>query len=221
MKKIISHLLPFAILISLYVGPLYAEDYSVNVEWEYSAPSGYQVSGYRLYLDGKEICQTTTPTTTEMDCTFQAEPGPSKFTLTAFFTDGQESLHSEPYPFELLEPTIKADFSVRAVPGSNPLRVTFDGSTSTVLQPDINIVQYSWNFGDGTTATGEIVNHIYQTAGSYTVILTVIDSLGNRTTATTNVIVGANNPSSSKPLGPFVEGALSISSLIELLLLKE
>lgn len=56
--------------------------------------------------------------------------------------------------------------------------VTFDGSGS--YDPDGNIVSYDWNFGDGTTGSGEITTHAYLSTGDYTVTLTVTDN-GGRT----------------------------------------
>jgi PKD repeat protein len=43
---------------------------------------------------------------------------------------------------------------------------------------DGRIVEYTWDFGDGTKDSGLFTNHIYLTAGDYTVILTVIDDDG-------------------------------------------
>jgi len=52
--------------------------------------------------------------------------------------------------------------------------VTFNASLST---PDGGtIVSYAWNFGDGNTGTGMIVNHTYTAYGTYNVTLTVTDS---------------------------------------------
>lgn len=39
-------------------------------------------------------------------------------------------------------------------------------------------LRYEWNFGDGSTATGQTVTHTYRNAGGYTVVLTVGE--GNR-----------------------------------------
>jgi hexosaminidase len=68
---------------------------------------------------------------------------------------------------------------------------TFDASAS--YDEDGQIVQYLWNFGDGTTSAGMIVKHAYTSAGSqgknYTVTLTVIDNDGGRGTAQQTVRV--------------------------------
>lgn len=65
-------------------------------------------------------------------------------------------------------------------------RVNFDGSGSS---DDGTIVSYSWDFGDGSTATGVRVSHIYSTPGNYTVTLTVTDNGGLTDTDTASVAV--------------------------------
>lgn len=52
--------------------------------------------------------------------------------------------------------------------------VTFNASSST----GGTIAAYEWDFGDGRTANGEIVNYIYSEDGTYLVSLKVTDSLG-------------------------------------------
>ena len=54
--------------------------------------------------------------------------------------------------------------------------VTFDASES--YDPDGTIVDYAWDFGDGTTGNGKIVNHAYGEADAYPVALTVTDNDG-------------------------------------------
>lgn len=54
--------------------------------------------------------------------------------------------------------------------------VSFDGSGS--FDQDGVLVGYAWNFGDGQTATGSVVSHVFAAAGSYPVTLTVTDDDG-------------------------------------------
>ncbi len=64
--------------------------------------------------------------------------------------------------------------------------LTFDGGGSV---DDVAIASYEWEFGDGTTATGETVTHEYADNGTYTVTLTVTDAAGNTDTDTATVTV--------------------------------
>jgi PKD repeat protein len=55
--------------------------------------------------------------------------------------------------------------------------VAFDASGSYAPGiPTKTIDSYNWNFGDGTNATGVAVTHAYDTAGTFSVTLTVVDS---------------------------------------------
>jgi PKD repeat protein len=67
--------------------------------------------------------------------------------------------------------------------------LTFDGSGSTALGTATidPATGYAWAFGDGLSGTGAIVSHPYAFAGTYTVRLTVTDSLG-RTGSSTQIV---------------------------------
>jgi len=70
--------------------------------------------------------------------------------------------------------------------------ISFDASES--YDPDGTIVSYSWDFGDGTTATGIIVSHAYEDNGSYIVTLTVTDNDGATDSADATKIVLNRQP---------------------------
>jgi dipeptidyl aminopeptidase/acylaminoacyl peptidase len=55
--------------------------------------------------------------------------------------------------------------------------------------PDSGIVEYRWNFGDGTTGTGPDPYHRYGANGTYTVSLTVTDRDGLQTTQRQSVAI--------------------------------
>ena len=66
--------------------------------------------------------------------------------------------------------------------------VLFDASTST--SPSTNpITDYRWDFDDGSSATGRTAQHVFATAGTYLVELTVRDIRGNSATTTQAVTV--------------------------------
>ena len=69
------------------------------------------------------------------------------------------------------------------------LACTFDGSSST--DSDGTIESYSWTFGDGNSASGEVVSHTYANDGSYTVTLTVTDNDGDSDSTSQQVTVAA------------------------------
>ena len=56
---------------------------------------------------------------------------------------------------------------------------------------DRGIVSYTWDFGDGKTASGKSVTHTYTAGGAYTVTLTLRDAAGNETSKTQTVTVTA------------------------------
>ena len=68
---------------------------------------------------------------------------------------------------------------------------TFDGSGSWVADGS-TIVTYSWNFGDGTMASGREVSHEYLAPGTYTVTLAVMTTAGLTGTRTASVVVDGN-----------------------------
>lgn len=54
--------------------------------------------------------------------------------------------------------------------------LSFNGLAS--FDHDGTIESYAWNFGDGTTATGELPSHSYSQPGTYDITLTVTDNTG-------------------------------------------
>src|SRR5207247_10168195 len=52
---------------------------------------------------------------------------------------------------------------------------------------------YSWSFGDSTIGSGSPVSHIYQSDGSYTLILTVTDANNQPASATETLAVNHQN----------------------------
>lgn len=84
-----------------------------------------------------------------------------------------------------------ADFSFSPSSPTTGDEVMFDASGST--DPDGNIVDFSWDLGDGTTATGPTVSHTYTSAGTFDVTLTVTDDDDNTATTTKTVSVGDVN----------------------------
>jgi PKD repeat protein len=84
-----------------------------------------------------------------------------------------------------------ASLGVSSYTGVSGQPVAFDASGSS--DPDGDPLTYAWTFGDGATATVASTTHTYQTAGSFTVTLTVTDSGGASATQTTTAAISAAN----------------------------
>jgi PKD domain len=100
--------------------------------------------------------------------------------------------------------------------------VEFDGSdtASTLIVPNAG---YAWNFGDGATATGPSVEHLYSKSGSYRVTLTVTDRGGYTESLAQTITVGATTSTPPPPNPPTgggsggSHGSSKLSARIQLL----
>jgi PKD repeat protein len=83
------------------------------------------------------------------------------------------------------------DISADIISGKTPLNVSF---SSEVNDPDGTIVNWTWNFGDGSKAYSQNPSHIFTVSGSFTVNLTVIDDNGAKVTDSIIISVSENQP---------------------------
>ena len=118
------------------------------------------------------------------------------FAVIAVDLAGQESDPSEEVsktiPVTNLPPV--AQIAVDKTSGTTPLKVVFDGSKSSDPNQGDSLT-YEWDFGDGTNGNGAVIEHVFQKEGSFTVKLTVTDSLGLSSQATVTITAEANqNP---------------------------
>ncbi|MBM9513113.1 PKD domain-containing protein [Desulfogranum marinum] len=180
-----------------------AEQYSLDVQFAFSAPSysTKQLRGYRLYMDGQQVCTTTNTSSSRITCNVSSEESTGYLTLTAYYSDNSESPPSPSFPFTFGSSTGTASdqdtstpqspnavISTSTAAGNTPLTVSFNGKSST--DSDSSIVSYSWTFGDGTEgSSGATASHIYTTTGTYYAKLTVVDSQGLSDTTTTPIVV--------------------------------
>ncbi len=80
-----------------------AEKHTLAIEFSFNAPAdqGKKVKGYRLYKEGKQVCQTTKPTASKMECQLLMEEDTTNFTLAAYYSNNTESPQSAPFPFTI------------------------------------------------------------------------------------------------------------------------
>ena len=94
-------------------------------------------------------------------------------------------------------PPLSASFTFKPSSPDAGQAVSFIGSASGGVSP----YSYSWSFGDGGTASGSLVSHTFQSAGTYTVILTIKDSAGQIAKSSQTITVNAR-PSASISYSP-------------------
>jgi PKD repeat protein len=83
---------------------------------------------------------------------------------------------------------VTPDFTFTPSSPADNEAVLFDASASKSATG--TIVQWLWNFDDGTTGSGEQVTHTFRSPGSKSVTLTVIDSIGASNSISKNVTIG-------------------------------
>jgi PKD repeat protein len=126
--------------------------------------------------------------------------GTFSVTLTVTDTTGLSGSRSKSISVGVGDlPTADFVFSP-STPGVNE-EVVFDASTSTVAAPR-QIVSYEWQFGTGRSGTGKVVSKAYDTAGTFSVTLTVTDDAGNTATVSKSVTVGGTPATASFAASP-------------------
>lgn len=90
------------------------------------------------------------------------------------------------------------------------LDCNFDGTAST---DDGGITDYAWDFGDGSAGSGATLGHSYAAAGTYTVILTVTDTVDQTDTRTRFITVPTQEVKNSVDLA--ISQTVSADSAIE------
>ena len=156
---------------------------------------------YTLVSIGSQNC---TNNASSFSCTFTGLSDNTNYTVIITSYDKAGNVNSTNFTAKTRANPI-ASFTASTTSGNVPLTVTFNASQS--YDPDGTIVSYYWDFGDGTNASGEVVNHTYTSAGTYTVVLTVTDNDGY-TDGATVVIAASTKPSG----GGFIGGGASFSS---------
>lgn len=113
------------------------------------------------------------------------------YTATLQVVDQIEATHQVSTTITALPSTVvpqppTAVFSSSTADGNAPNVVDFDGTSSTTTNPPI---VYSWNFGDGTTGSGQTTQHTYTNDGTFTVSLEVTDDKGLTNSVDTPIII--------------------------------
>lgn len=82
-----------------------------------------------------------------------------------------------------------SNITANTTSGTAPVSINFSGTSSVARVAGSTIQSYEWNFGDGTTGTGQNVSHSYLKGGTYFVSLKVTDNLGLYDTKVVQVVL--------------------------------
>lgn len=104
-------------------------------------------------------------------------------------------------------PTAIASVSPSGMALVGATRVTFTGSGVGLQDGSL---AYAWRFGDGASASGQTVTHVFSEEGTFNVTLTVADSRGGSATAA--VVVQARGLSGAWT--PFKNGVVGDDAII-------
>jgi PKD repeat protein len=118
-------------------------------------------------------------------------PGSYSVRLTVTDTNNQSTTIARVLTVEAgVGPTASFVFSPTS-PGINQ-PIVFNASASTAA-PGRTLVRYDWNFGSGAPQSGVTVTKSYDVAGTYNVVLTVTDDVGQTDTETRAVQVATTS----------------------------
>ncbi len=150
---------------------LLATDYFYKKVYRFSFPSPC----------APNVAASTEPAPTQIS---YAQSGWQKINLTAYDWDRNASSRTDSV---FVRPALQANFTA-----GNQCVGAATRFVATPLSTGNRIASCSWSFGDGTTGTGLIATHPYETAGTYLVTLTATDLCGRTSSATQSVIIYRN-----------------------------
>lgn len=162
----------------------FTADY-LDVQFSDTSQSDDEITAYE-WTFGDEVGGSST----EQNPSYTyAAAGSYDVTLTIYTADDSTSktkeVTVEEEPVQPPEGEITAGFSASPLSGHFPLTVQFTDASAA----DNGIDSYTWNFGDGSAASVEQNPvHVYNTAGTYSVSLTVEGPDGTDTAARENYI---------------------------------
>jgi len=164
-------------------GRLHAE---IDHDWK---AAGYCGTG--TVCDNATLVSQTTPASTLIDVQGFVYWDPVNLNATWHQFNGWEIHPLTAWKLSSAAPPVP--FTVSVSP-NNP-RVGDIVTLTAVPMNGTTASSFGWDFGDGVTASGSSVSHIFITAQAFTVSVTMTDSQGNSFSSWRTVPVGSWNPS--------------------------
>jgi PKD repeat protein len=171
-----------------------------------SDPDGHTPLTYAWTQTGGPA--VTLSSATAAQPTFTAPAAPATLTFELVVTDSRGLASAA--AFTLVNVTSSAPQDVTA--SNNGPTVLGQATTLTATASGTGLT-YTWNFGDGASATGATVSHTYAAEGAYVATVTVINGATTVGTATTGVLV--TNAAPIANAGPNREVDLGVSVTLD------
>ncbi|MGB9135286.1 MAG: PKD domain-containing protein [Candidatus Bathyarchaeia archaeon] len=191
--KTVLNRLPIASFTESVVTAYVGESITFNSSGGYD-PDGSIVSYFWTFGDG------TNATEVIVDHAY-ADDG--AYTVTLTVTDDDGATASASATKTILNKSPIALFTESAENVLTQQVITFNASAS--YDSDGSIVSYFWYFGDGTNASGVVVQHAYSDNGAHNVTLTVTDD-----DAATGTARSTKTVSNRSPVASFTESAATV-----------
>lgn len=161
------------------------------------AASGYNADGTITLIAPKSIFGAIGPGYVIAPLEARTRVGSSAATSRDTTSSGSYTLRAANACDTLLAPL--ADLVVTPQSGTAPLSVLFDARGSTTSNPGATVVNYHFDFADGSSVTQSVptVTHVYSTPGMYPATVSVVDSLNQSSTNEARKVITVNDAGGS------------------------
>ncbi len=154
------------------------------------------VDGGTSRFDRKGVIYQSVCAGCAADC--QGCTGQSTFPTTTGVvsnTNNSPNCNNAVFKFDLQLPIVVADFHAPTI-GCAPYTASFTNNSKVVSSP-----VYTWNFGDGTTASSASPTHTYTQSGTFIITLVVTDagSCNGTDTISKKIVIHVNNANTTLP----------------------
>ena len=172
-------------------GGAYSEGEPVQFDGSLSSDPDFDPLSYHWELGPAGAAQSLVSSQTS----FSQSLGEGEYAVTLTVSDGRGGEDSVSHQFSVSNLPPMADISADATTVFAGDSIQFDGSGS--YDPEGDLRDYEWDFGDGDGSTLQSPSHAWDEAGSYQVQLTVSDGGGQQGSATLPVEVRSLGPEAS------------------------
>lgn len=151
-------------------------DAAVSLAWSANGASG--ATRYIVMRDDRPILATSTTSITV------PRGGADRYFVRSIDADGNASATT---PVATIAANARPTAAFTSTVDASGAHLDASGSSD----PDGSITAYHWDFGDGTSGSGQTTDHVYATTGTFQVTLTVTDNQGAQASTTAPVVISS------------------------------